>query len=626
MSNLLENVNYPEDLHRLSVEDLQLLADEIHQFITKSVSQTGGHLASSLGVVELTIAMHYVFDFKKDKLLWDVGHQCYAHKILTGRKEQFTKLRQREGLSGFPNPDEGPYDIFSVGHAGTSIATALGMALGAQQKKTHEKIVAFVGDASIVNGLSFEALNNLGLAKRQMLIILNDNSMAIDVTQGAIAKFLAKVRLSHTYEDIRRTTNNILEHLPLIGKKMEDALESFKKTLRMAMSRSRLFESLNIPYFGPVDGHDIGTLIKLFRAISELDTPAILHVYTKKGKGFTPAKDDPRKFHSTGPFKINGESVDVSKGLRTFTRAFGDAMVELGEADGRIVAITAAMTDGTGLEEFSEKFSDRFYDVGIAESIAVDIAAGLSKQGLRPVVCIYSTFLQRSYDQIFQEISLQNLPVIFCIDRSGLVGNDGPTHHGMMDIGFMRILPNMIVIAPANEYEIKASLEFALSVNQPVAIRYPKDTIANGELAALSQEPFEMGKSVTLRNLDADIVIVALGSIVSEAIKACDKLAEDNIKAGVINARFAKPIDEKIISLLHEKKCIITIEDHALACGFGSAVLERAAAEKLEIGRLITLGGPDEFVKAGPRSVQLNEIGVSAEQIVETVKKLSLNR
>ena len=632
MAGLLEKINSPQDLRLLPVEKLGELAEEIREFITRSVSQTGGHLASSLGVVELCIAMHYVFDFKKDRLLWDVGHQCYAHKILTGRKEMFAKLRQRDGLSGFPDPEESEYDLFRVGHAGTSIATAIGMALGAQHNQTDEKIVALVGDASIVNGPSFEGLNNLGLIQRQMLIVLNDNSMAIDVTQGAIAKFLSKIRLSHTYDDLRRTTNNILEHLPLIGKRMEDALKNFKKTLRMAISPSRLFESLNIPYFGPVDGHDIESLIDLFRAISELDRPALLHVYTKKGKGFTPANDNPRKYHSTGPFDINGETGGPAKASRTFTEAFADALVELAEKDERIVAITAAMSDGTGLRKFRDKFGERYYDVGIAESVAVDIAAGLAKQGLRPVVCIYSTFLQRSFDQIFQEVSLQDLPVVFCIDRCGLVGNDGPTHHGMMDIGFLRMMPNIVLVSPADETEMKAALAFALDCGKSVAIRYPKDTVPdNRDDFQACKKPFELGKSVTVRQNGSDIVIVAFGSILVEALKAADILAAQGIDVGVINARFAKPIDENLISLLNEQKTIITGEDHSLSCGFGSALLELAADKTLEStgsdvkgsGKIITLGGPDEHVEVGPRSLQCDQIGISAERIVETVKKLA---
>ncbi|MHC5060485.1 MAG: 1-deoxy-D-xylulose-5-phosphate synthase [Planctomycetota bacterium] len=629
MTKLLDNINSPQDLQNLSVKELGTLAGEIRQYITEVVSREGGHLASSLGIVELVIAMHYVFEFRKDKLLWDVGHQCYAHKILAGRKEQFTRLRRRDGISGFPNPVESEYDQFSVGHAGTSIATAIGMALGAQHNKTDEKVVALVGDASIVNGLSFEALNNLGLVKRQLLIVLNDNSMAIDVTQGAVAKFLSKVRLSHTYEDLRDRTNNILEHLPVIGKRMEEVLEKFKKTLRMAITPSRLFESLNVPYFGPVDGHDIGSLIKLFKAMGHLNQPAILHVYTKKGKGFTPAGDDPCKYHSTGPFELNGKVTKCEDKRRTFTDAFSDAIVEVGQKDERVIAITAAMPDGTGLVKFRERFGDRFYDVGIAESAAVDIAAGLSKQGKRPVVCIYSTFLQRSFDQIFQEVALQNLPVTFCIDRSGVVGNDGPTHHGLIDVGFLRMLPNMVIAAPANEAEMNAALNFAVNIDKPVAIRYPKDTVSDNELElAPCKSPFESGKSVTVRRGTSNIVIVTLGSILAEAVKAADILSREGIDVGIINARFAKPVDDEIISLFYDKKNIITVEDHSLTCGFGSAVLEAVAKESMKksmdeaagAGKIINLGGPDSFVQVGSRKVQLNEIGASADRIVETVK------
>ncbi len=632
MTKILDKVNSPDDVRQLSVDQLKALADEIREFITHSVSQTGGHLASNLGMVEVAIALHYVFDFKKDKLLWDVGHQCYTHKILTGRKDRFAALRRRDGISGFPNPAESEYDLFTVGHAGTSIATALGMALGAQHNGTDEKIVAIVGDASIVNGLSFEALNNLDLVKRQMLIVLNDNSMAIDVTQGAIAKFLSKVRLSQTYDDIRRTTNIILEHLPVIGKRMEGALENFKKAVRMAISPSRLFESLNIPYFGPVDGHDIGSLIKLFGGMSHLQWPGILHVYTKKGKGFTPADDNPRKFHSTGPFEINGEAASLVKGKRSFTQAFGDALVELARADERVVAITAAMPDGTGLVKFRKMFPDRCYDVGIAESVAVDTAAGLARQGLRPVVCIYSTFLQRSYDQIFQEVALQNLPVIFCVDRSGLVGNDGSTHHGLMDIGFMRMLPNMVLVSPAGEFEIKDALTFALSHAGPVAIRYPKDVVPNGQIEqATSEKPFQLGKSVTVRQGRDNIAIVGLGSVLAEALAAAERLADKNIDVTVINARFAKPVDEDIVALVMEGTHIITVEDHTLAGGFGSAVLEAAAGKTLKgdcsavvptRGTIITLGAGDYFIGVDSRAAQMDEIGISAAKIAETVEKL----
>jgi 1-deoxy-D-xylulose-5-phosphate synthase len=627
MANLLEQINSPDDLKKLSPHQLKLLADQIRRFMLASVSETGGHLASNLGVVELTLALHYVFDFKVDKLLWDVGHQCYTHKIITGRRADFTRLRRRDGISGFPNPDESVYDQFAVGHAGTSIATAIGMAMGQVRTGKNDKIVALIGDASIVNGLSFEALNNLGLVKRQLLIVLNDNSMAIDATQGAVAKYFSKVRLSQTYEDLRKTTRNILEHMPLIGKTVEEAIERIKKSIRMVFPASQMFESLNIPYFGPVDGHDIESLIQLFKALLHLSHPAILHVYTKKGRGFAPADDDPRRFHSTGPFKINGDAVETSAGVRrSFTDVFGQHLTELAEKDNRIVAITSAMCDGTGLAEFQKKFADRFYDVGIAESVAVDIAAGLAKSGLKPVVCIYSTFLQRSFDQIFQEVSLQNLPVVFCIDRAGVVGSDGPTHHGLMDIGFLRMMPNMVLTAPADEGELKLALEFALAENKPVCLRYPRDLVPSSEfdLSACAQ-PFELGRSVFVKSSpNSAIAIIAYGSVLTNALQAAQLLQQDGIDVDVVNARFAAPLDERIISLLSRRKGIITLEDHSLACGFGSAVLEAAVATLPGpiTKSIVTLGMPRAFLRHDSRNAQLMQGGISADRIIQAAKEM----
>jgi 1-deoxy-D-xylulose-5-phosphate synthase len=625
MANLLEQINGPDDVKKLSVHQLKLLADEIRWFILTSVSKTGGHLASNLGVVELTLALHYVFDFKSDKLLWDVGHQCYTHKIITGRKADFTRLRKRDGISGFPNPDESVYDQFVVGHAGTSIATAIGMALGQLRSGKKDRIVVLIGDASIVNGLSFEALNNLGLVKRQLLIVLNDNSMAIDATQGAVAKYFSKVRLSQTYEDLRKTTRDILEHTPVIGKTVEEAIERIKKSIRMVFPASQMFESLNIPYFGPVDGHDIDSLIRLFRALLHLNHPAILHVYTKKGMGFAPADDDPRKFHSTGPFKINGDAVDASLSAgRNFTDVFGRHLTELASKDSRIVAITSAMCDGTGLTEFQKKFPDRFYDVGIAESVAVDIAAGIAKSGLKPVVCIYSTFLQRGFDQIVQEVAMQNLHVVFCIDRAGVVGSDGPTHHGLMDIGFLRMMPNMVLIAPADEGELKLALEFALAENKPVCLRYPRDLVPSSEFdLSACAVPFELGRAIFVKSSpDSTIAIVVYGSVLTIALQAAQLLGQEGIDVDVINARFAAPLDDKIISLLSRLKGIITLEDHGLACGFGSAVLEAAAARNGIKKPIITLGMPRAFLKHDSRSAQLIQGGLNADKIVQTAKEL----
>ncbi len=634
MPDLLEQIDSPDDLKKLSVDRLETLADDIRRFILASVSKTGGHLASNLGVVELTVALHYVFDFKTDKLLWDVGHQCYAHKIITGRKDSFTRLRQADGISGFPNPDESIYDQFTVGHAGTSIATAIGLALGQMKAKKNDKIVALVGDASIVNGLSFEAMNNLGLVKRQLLIVLNDNSMAIDPTEGAVAKYFSKVRLSQTYEDLRRTTRNILEHMPFFGKTVEEAVERIKKSIRMVLPASQLFESLNIPYFGPVDGHDIKSLVQLFEAFSSMNHPAVLHVYTKKGQGFSPAGTEPSRFHSTGPFnEINGDVVEINSAASrpSFTSIFGDILVNLASKDDNIVAITSAMCDGTGLAGFREKFPDRFYDVGIAESVAVDIAAGLAKTGAKPVVCIYSTFLQRSFDQIFQEVALQNLPVVFCIDRAGAVGSDGPTHHGLMDIGFLRILPNMVLVSPADDVELKLALQFALSINKPVCLRYPRDIVPSDDFDRTAcAEPFELGKSVVVsRSPQAAIAIVAYGSVLTFALEAAELLKQDDIAVDVINARFAAPVDDKIISLPAQGKGIITVEDHGLACGFGSAVLE-LAAQKITNGKIAirTLGMPRSFLRHDSRSAQLGQAGINAENIAQAAREMlsQLNR
>ncbi len=647
MGKYLEQINSPADLKKLPVGELAGVAEEIRQFILGSVSKSGGHLASNLGAVELTLALHYVFDFKQDKLLWDVGHQCYTHKIITGRKGGFERLRHAGGISGFPSPGESEYDQFAVGHAGTSIATAVGMGLGEQLKakkaegqtklprpelekikQAAPKIVAVVGDASIVNGASFEALNNLGLVKRQMLIVLNDNSMAIDATVGSVAKYFAKFRLSHTYEHLRSSTKNILEHLPGIGRSVEDALEKTKKSIRMVLSPSQLFESLNIPYFGPVDGHDIESLVRLFRALSQVDHPVLLHVYTRKGKGFNPADKGPAKFHSTGPFKINGNgAVDASTEdrPRNFTDAFGRSLTELAQQDERIIAITSAMCDGTGLVEFREKFPDRFYDVGIAESAAVDVAAGLAKSGLRPFVCIYSTFLQRSFDQICQEVTIQNLPVVFCVDRAGLVGSDGMTHHGLMDIGYLRMMPNMILTAPADAVEMRQALSFALGQNQPVVIRYPKDFVPTEEMVpATSQQPFELGKSVLVRRgRKAALALVCYGSILTEALRAAERLSSEKIGVDVINARFAAPIDEKLLGLLARGKSLITIEDHYLSCGFGSALLELAATRRLgHAGRIRVLGAPRCFIGHDLRSAQLMEVGIHADEIVKTARDI----
>ncbi len=627
METVLQHIHCPDDVKSLTVEQLVQLAQEIRTFILDSVSRTGGHLGSNLGAVEAILAMHYVFDFAKDKLLWDVGHQCYTHKIITGRRDTFSQLRHAGGPSGFPNPAESQYDRFAVGHAGTAIPTAIGMALA--QPSNEQKIVAFVGDASIVNGVSFEGLNNLNMVKRQLLIVLNDNSMAIDPTVGAVAKFLSKTRLSQTYEDLVRTTNAILEHLPLIGKSVEQAIERFKKSIRMTLPASQLFESLNIPYFGPVDGHNIPALIELFQAMDHLNHPAILHIYTQKGKGFTPAEEHRSRMHSTAPFKINGEALEPAGGPkgRTFTDAVSDHLLELAKTDPDIVAITSAMADGTGLSAFQNAYPDRFHDVGIAESAAVDIAAGLANAGKKPVVCIYSTFLQRSFDQIFQEVALANMPVIFCIDRAGLVGADGPTHHGLMDIGYLRMMPNLVLCTVANEIEVRHALDFAIRSNRPVCIRYAREILPTGEQDDLFDVPFELGTGIAVIQHDKPaLAIVCYGSIITEAIRAAGRLEQMRIEADVIHARFAAPIDTDMLDLLNLKsvKGMITVEDHGLACGFGSALLEAAATkpDTPPAKPIKPLGVNRTFVSHDSRQQQLMHCGICADSIIDTARQL----
>jgi 1-deoxy-D-xylulose-5-phosphate synthase len=450
--------------------------------------------------------------------------------------------------------------------------------------------------------------------------------MAIDATVGAVANYFSRVRLSHTYEDIRKTTKSILEHLPRIGKSVDGAIERFKKSIRMVVQPSQLFESLNIPYFGPVDGHNIPALVKLFHSLNHLTEPAILHLYTKKGKGFSPAEEDRPRFHSTGPFDMNGESTKTASGRKTFTNVIGEHLVKLAQKDEKVVAIAAAMCEGTGLNSFRDKFPERFFDVGIAESAAVDIASGLAKAGLKPFVCIYSTFLQRTFDQIFQEVSLQSLPVVFCIDRAGLVGADGPTHHGLMDIGYMRIMPNMVLVAPANESELKSALEFALDCDKPVCIRYPKDMVPTEEFDMVAcEEPFKLGKSVSLRSHpDSKLAIVCYGSLLNESLEASKILEQEGVEVDVINARFASPIDPDIISKLSEGKAIITIEDHFISGGFGSAVLEASASafSKGIPAPIITLGASDKFIKHNTRKAQLMEAGINVDTIVLTARKL----
>lgn len=622
---LLNTIRTSADLRGLDADGLSELAEDIRQLIKATVSSNGGHLASNLGMVELTIAMHYVFDFEVDRLVLDVGHQCYVHKILTGRAGQFSTLRQAGGLSGFPDPCESKSDQFKVGHAGTAVATAVGLALGAQMQGSDEKVIAVVGDASIVNGLSFEGLNNTSLVQRQMLIILNDNSMAIDKTEGAFAKYLTQARLSSSYGDLQRRTKIMVRRMPFVGDAIGDALHRIKGGIKKTLQVGREFEQLRIPTFGPVDGHDIDALIHLLMTFKEVNHPVLLHVQTEKGRGFKPASVDPCKFHSPEPFKVDGESAYFTpKGGRSFTSAFAEALAGVMRDDDRVVALTAAMPGGTGLSQLRNEFADRVIDVGIAESAAVDIAAGLAKTGRRPVVAIYSTFMQRAFDQVFQEISLQNLPVTICMDRAGLVGGDGAVHHGFCDISLLRTLPHMVLMSPMDGAELEESLRFAVGSDKPSVVRYPRDTVAGPEELPEGYvcEPMSLGKAVCLRS-GKDAVIVGYGSVVIEALKAAAELGDEGYDVGVVSARFAKPLDEQLFcELLGEAGpgLVLTVEDHSLIGGFGAGVLELAHERQWDTTRIKRLGMPDRFVGVNSRAGQLKEVGIDASGIVKRLR------
>jgi 1-deoxy-D-xylulose-5-phosphate synthase len=617
--NLLDRINSPHQLRRMSDAQLTQLASELRKRIIDVVSLRGGHLASNLGMAELTIAMHYVFDFSRDRLLWDVGHQCYSHKLLTGRVSGFNALRQSGGLSGFPSPGESPYDLFYTGHAGSAISTAAGLAWADQASNSGARTVAVVGDASIVNGLALEGLNNASMLQRQFLIVLNDNSMAIDRTRGSLAHVLDRIRASGTYTDLKQSAENLLAHLPL-GTNIADALRSLKEGLRTTLHGGHVFEALGLSYFGPVDGHDIRGLINILTRLSKVDRPALLHVHTQKGRGCAYAVEDPCRFHSPSAYRVeNGQAVFEPKSNPSWTQVFGEALAELGQSNQKIVAMTAAMPDGTGLTEFRSRFPQRYIDVGISESHAVAMAGGLAKAGLRPVVAIYSTFLQRAVDQVFQEICLQNLPVLLCIDRAGLVGSDGAVHQGFMDIAYLRPLPGMVLMAPADAAELQAAMMFALHNNFPAAIRYPRDE-APAPLGACP--PFELGRARIVRQGDSG-TLLCYGATVEPAMEAADALAAEGIQLTVVSARFAKPLDVTTISrLISCGKPVLVLEDHAVTGGFGSAVLEMAAGRGLSAANVRLLGLPDRFVAHASRQEQLTEVGLDASNVAATMREM----
>lgn len=666
-SPLLQTIKDGHDLKKLSREDLPMLAREIRERIISVVSKRGGHLASSLGAVELTLAIHYVFDIPKDSVVWDVGHQAYAHKLLTGRDDRFDTLRTYQGISGFTKRSESPSDAFTVGHSSTSISAGLGIAVGKKLKKDRSKVIAVIGDGSLTAGLAYEGLNQAGDSDSDLIVILNDNDMSISPNVGALSSFLSRTLSANYLQNMKKDLGSFLKKLPGIGddiyqfaKKSEDSFKTF-------VTPGMLFEAFDFDYFGPIDGHRLNHLIDIMENIKQMDEPLLLHVTTIKGKGYPPAEKNPVYYHGVGAFDpskvdlsekpgplrkdktaVEGKEsqrskanlIDKSRSIPTYTEVFGTTMLNLAKKDERIVAVTAAMPEGTGLVKFSEAFPNRFFDVGIAEQHAVTFAAGMASQGMKPVVAIYSTFMQRAYDQILHDVSIDAHPVVFALDRGGIVGEDGPTHHGLFDYAYLRNIPNMTVMAPKDERELSAMLTFAVDyADGPIAVRYPR---GKGEGAEFSTDhpdyglipvPIEMGKAevvyphheeTALQAETTDVAIIAIGRGVQEAIMAIDDLKQMGIAPTILNARFVKPLDrDAILSLVDRIPRIITVEEHVLDGGFGSAVLELLADNDCTGFKIRRVGIQDRFVEHGPQKILRSEYGIDAEAIVKAAMDLT---
>jgi len=619
---ILETINAPKDIQSLSLADLSVLANEIRQTIVTVVSRNGGHLASSLGVVELTIALHYVFDLPGDKIVWDVGHQTYAHKLLTGRRDRFHTLRQFDGLSGFANRSESRFDPFTTGHSSTSISAALGIASAKWIRSDPARVVAVIGDGSMTAGLAYEALNQAGDIHKNMIVILNDNEMSISPNVGALSSLLSRTFSAVRIQSMRKNFGEFLKRLPRIGDDVYQIAKRSEESFKMFVTPGMLFEAFNFDYFGPIDGHNLAHLINILENIRNIDDPVLLHVNTRKGKGYAPAEKNPVYFHGCGRFDVEtGTCLPAAPGPPAYTKVFARTLVELAEKDDRIVAVTAAMPEGTGLSEFSRRFPDRFFDVGIAEAHGVTFAAGMATEGFRPVVAIYSTFLQRAYDQIIHDVCIEGLPVIFAIDRGGIVGEDGATHHGLFDLSYLRFLPNLTVMAPKDENELRRMLATALGQTGPVAIRYPRGASLGVQLDKTIR-PIKIGQSEVLTD-GSDLVIAAIGRGVVEAMDACRRLADAGIRATVVNSRFVKPLDtETLAGLIKKTPRIITVEENVRMGGFGSAVLEGITDAGVTEFAIRRVGVADTFVRHGNQTILRKEYQVDSDAIVAAAHDL----
>ncbi len=619
MKKLLDGITGPADLKRLSPEDLPALAAEIRELIIETVSETGGHLASSLGAVEIAVALQYVLDAPGDKIIWDVGHQAYAHKIITGRKDDFRTLRQSGGISGFPKPSESPFDAFIAGHSSTSISAALGMAAGRDLAGKKNAVVAVIGDGSLTAGEAFEGLNQAGHLKKNLIVVLNDNEMSISQNVGALSQFLSRKLTGRFATNLKKDVENFIKSIPRIGHRLLDLARKAEDSIITLLTPGMLFEGLGFHYIGPIDGHDFGALLTVLKDVSVLEGPVLLHVLTKKGKGYLPAEADPASFHGVGPFvRETGRPRKSSK--QSYTNIFSDSLLEIAGKDSRVVAITAAMPEGTGLSKFAERHPDRFFDVGIAEQHALTFAAGLAREGFVPVTAIYSTFLQRAYDQVFHDVCLQNLPVVIAIDRAGIVGQDGPTHHGLFDISYLRHIPNMTVAAPRDEDELRHLLYSAVNYGSPVALRYPRGACVGADMTG-PMKFIPPGRAEVLKE-GKDALILAIGTMVYPALEAAASLEKAGVKAGVVDCRFAKPLDaDCILKAVSKASCVVTVEENALQGGFGAAVME-LLEERGVVAPLRRVGVPDEFIEHGGQDELRAGVGLDAAGIEKAVAAL----
>ena len=614
---ILEQKKGPEDLKKLTSEELSQLAEEIRAFLIEKISHTGGHLASNLGVVELTIALFRTFDLPEDKIIWDVGHQSYTHKILSGRRMEFDELRQYGGLSGFPKRKESPYDSFDTGHSSTSISAGLGIAQGRDILGEDYKVVSVIGDGALTGGMAYEALNNAARMKKNFIIILNDNKMSISENVGGMSRYLGGLRTGAGYNDLKKNVADTLERIPVVGGRMIDKIKRTKNSIKQLFIPGMLFENMGITYLGPVDGHNIPALCKVLKEAQKLDHAVLVHVLTKKGKGYEPAEKNPAHFHGVSPFDIKTGKPLAEKKYPTYTDVFSKKLCQLGETHPELVAVTAAMPDGTGVAAFGKKFPDRFFDVGIAEAHAVTSAAGMAAAGLRPVVAVYSSFLQRGYDQILHDVCIQNLPVLFAVDRAGLVGSDGETHQGIFDYSYLTSIPNMSVAAPKNLWELRAMLDFAMDYKAPFAIRYPRGTAYRGLKEFM--QPIAYGKGEIIYE-EENIALLAVGSMVSTGEHVRAKLKEEGVSCTLANARFVKPFDKELVDRLAKNhRLIVTMEENVLQGGFGLPVTAYIHEHYPQV-KVMNIALPDAYVEHGNVSVLRKGLGIDSDSIIQRLK------